>query len=327
MVVMMMTHRLVDLAPQLQAAFGKRWHEHASLARYTAARIGGPADGLVEASSVGELAEAARILWELDIPFFILGGGSNILVSDRGFRGVVVINNARAIRMDENAIPPVIWAEAGASLGLLSRLAVGRGWAGLEWASGIPGTVCGAVVGNAGAHGGDIAGNLVMAEILHRNPSWGARPGEYLTEKWPAGKLDFGYRRSRLKSNTDLAVVLSAVLRLEKLPPERVQDIKTSMQSYIEHRRRTQPPGASMGSMFKNPPGDYAGRLIDAAGLKGTSIGGAEISPLHANFFINRGNASASDVYALIKKAQRVVADKYGIELELEIELVGEWDG
>jgi len=288
------------------------------LARYTAARIGGPADFLLAAGSADELAEFASRLWEIEAPFIILGGGSNVLVSDEGVRGVVILNRAREVRFDEDASPPTVWAESGANFGAIARQAASRGLAGLEWAIGIPGTVGGAVIGNAGAHGGDVAGNLRMAKILHRD---GRR------ERWSVERLGYAYRSSILKrSSFDTAdyrtIVLAASFNLERNTPEAVQQV---VGAYTRQRQRSQPPGASMGSMFKNPVGDYAGRLIDAAGLKGTRIGDAEISTLHANFFINRGEASAADVFGLIEIARETVAEQFNINLELEIELVGEW--
>ncbi len=295
----------------LEKAFGSRVQRGASLARFTAARLGGPAEALLPVHSADELAQAVRILWEQDLPFHILGGGSNVLVSDAGVRAVVLLNRARAARFSEQGL----WAESGANLGSLARQAAHKGLGGLEWAAGIPGTLGGAVFGNAGAHGHDIAGCLLLAEILH--PARGR-----LTLQ--AADLGYGYRSSALKRGELPGIVLSASLQLHPSPPE---DIRARMEAGLEHRRRTQPPGASLGSIFKNPPGEYAGRLIEAAGLKGARIGGAEISPVHANFFINRGGATASDLYQLIQLARESVQRKFGITLELEIELLGEWPG
>jgi UDP-N-acetylmuramate dehydrogenase len=288
------------------------------LDHYTAARIGGPADLLIEVESEAELAQAARYCWSRGLPFFILGGGSNMLVSETGWRGAVILNHAGGVEFNEQADPPTVWAESGANFGLLARLAAQRGLAGLEWAAGIPGTLGGALVGNAGAHGGDLAGNFRVAKILHLD----THTGQPVQVQWNAEQMQFAYRSSRLKSQPGAAVVLSARLHLQRSTPEAVQ---TRLDEFRAFRRRTQPPGASMGSMFKNPPGDYAGRLIEAAGLKGARRGQAEISPLHANFFINHGGASALEVYSLIELAQETVEKKFGVRLELEIELKGEW--
>jgi UDP-N-acetylmuramate dehydrogenase len=299
---------------------GIRLEANGLLARYSAARLGGPADLLLEVNSAEDLAQAVSLLWKLDQPFMILGGGSNVLISDLGVRGLVILNRARQIKFEETATPPRVWAESGANFGLLARQAAQRGLSGLEWAVGIPGTVGGAVTGNAGAHGGDMAGNIQLAEILHRMD--GAEKISPIREDWPPERFEFAYRSSILKRNPGKAVVLSAILALEHSTTALVQ---ARMEEFNRYRRRTQPPGASMGSMFKNPPDDYAGRLIEAAGLKGSSLGGAEISSIHANFFLNRGEATASDVRALIELARREVSKQFGIQLELEIELVGEW--
>lgn len=309
-----------NVLAHLRSAFGERLQIGVPLARYTAARVGGTADILLEARSSNELTKAIELLWEEDLPYVILGGGSNVLVSDAGVRGVVLLNRARKVRFDTRATPPLVWAESGANLGLMARQAAMRGLAGLEWAAGIPGTLGGAIVGNAGAHGREIADNLVMAEILQCNPNVQEKVSQL--QQWSAERLEFSYRHSLLKRQPGQAVVLTATLCLEASTSEAVQ---AKMEEYLEYRRKTQPPGASIGSMFKNPPGDYAGRLIEAAGLKGLQIGGAQISPLHANFFINHGKASAADIFALLQRARQIVLEKFGVSLELEIELIGEW--
>lgn len=305
---------------RFQEAFGSRVQTGTPLARYTAARLGGPADALLEVETADELAEAVSLAWEAGSPLMILGGGSNVLISDRGMRGLVILNRARRLRFDEQANPPQVWAESGANLGVAARQAAQRGLAGLEWAASIPGTVGGAVVGNAGAHGGDMAGNLLLAEILHQNDS--RRVMQPQREVWPVEKFEYAYRSSILKRAPGEAVVLAARLRLQADGAEAVQ---ARLDEFVAYRKRTQPPGASLGSIFKNPPGDYAGRLIEAAGLKSARRGGAQISPVHANFFINAENATAADVRALIDLAQETVAQKFGVALELEIELLGEW--
>jgi UDP-N-acetylmuramate dehydrogenase len=305
---------------RLERVFGKQIREAAPLSRYTAARVGGPADLLLEVRSANELARAITLLWEEGLAFFLLGGGSNVLVSDAGIRGVVLLNRARKVRFHEAAQPPTVWAESGANLGLVARQAALKGLSGLEWAAGIPGTVGGAVYGNAGAHGSDVAGNLLVAEILH---CMGMMDTEApAREHWAMEKLGLSYRSSVIKRTPGKAVILAALLRLQPSTPATIQ---AKMDELVEYRHMTQPPGASMGSMFKNPPGDYAGRLIEATGLKGLVVGDAQISNVHANFFLNLGKASAADIYALIRQAKQAVLDMFGIELELEIELLGEW--
>jgi len=300
----------------LLSTFGDRLQRFVSLARYTAARIGGAADWLIVAESIDQLIDAATRLWVLDIPFMVLGGGSNVLVSDSGVREVVILNKARYVRYDLEGTSLTVLAESGVNFGLLARQCARRGLSGLEWAAGIPGTVGGAVFGNAGAHGDDVAGSLQMAEILHR------KERDVVRESWHLDDFEFEYRSSALKRNPDDVIILEAQFKLQSGDPDQIQ---AQMDEYAAYRRQTQPPGASMGSMFKNPSNDYAGRLIEAAGLKGTRIGGAEISPTHANFFINHEGATASDVCKLIQIAQEKVVEKFGVELELEIELIGEY--
>ena len=300
-----------NFSAELRVAFGERLQEDVSLAAYTSARIGGAADALIAAKSADELAQTATRLWEMRVPFVLLGGGSNVLVSDRGVRGVVVLNRAKDARF-ETGDPPKVWAESGAGFSSLANRAAEYGLAGLEWAATVPGTVGGAVYGNAGAFGGDMAGNLIFAEILTENGR----------ERWPVEKMEYGYRSSALKRSTLKFVILAAEMRLRHGVKE---DVRFKMSEFVFRRKSTQPPGASMGSMFKNPEGDFAGRLIEAAGLKGKRIGNAEISTVHANFFVNNGDTKASDVRKLIALAQETVLEKFGVKLELEIEMIGEW--
>ncbi|MCF6277529.1 MAG: UDP-N-acetylmuramate dehydrogenase [Anaerolineales bacterium] len=297
--------------PNLRAAFGKRLQENVSLAAYTSARIGGDADALIIVNSADELAETISRLWELETPFFLLGGGSNILVSDAGFRGVIVLNKAKEIRFNAGENPSV-WAESGVTMSRLAHQAATRGFSGLEWAATVPGTVGGAVYGNAGAFDGDMAGSLLRVEMLTKRGR----------EAWSVSDMEYAYRSSTLKGVAINCVILSAEMMLKTGDPAQIQE---RMRSFIQKRKNTQPRGASLGSMFKNPEGDYAGRLIEAAGLKGTRIGNVEISTLHANFFVNHGKTKAADLKALIELTQKTVQEKFGVSLELEIELVGEW--
>jgi UDP-N-acetylmuramate dehydrogenase len=300
---------------RLRAAFGARLRENEPLAKYTSARIGGPAEFLVTAESAEELAEQARTAGQLGLQPFILGGGANILVSDAGLRGLVILNRARRVELREQAEPPTVWAESGANLGLLARQCAVHGLGGLEWAATVPGTVGGAIYGNAGAHGGDVSATLRMAEILHPDGT---------VKRWTPEELAFAYRTSALKRQKAGCVILAAEFGLERGNPA---TLLARIETFAEQRKRTQPPGASMGSMFKNPPGDYAGRLVEAAGLKGTRVGNAEISGVHANFFVNQGDGRAADVFALIHLAHDAVKAQFGVDLELEVELVGEWGG
>ena len=184
----------------------------------------------------------------------------------------------------------------------------------MEWAAPVPGTVGGAVYGNAGAHGSDVASSLKVAKILH------AKQG---VEDWPVEKLAYQYRSSILKREKMPVVILSAVFTLTQTSRE---EAKAKISEFQSYRKGTQPPGASMGSMFKNPADDHAGRLIEAAGLKGKRIGQAMISPVHANFIVNLEGARAQDIYQLMNLAQETVREQFGVTLEPEIELIGEFD-
>ncbi len=294
----------------LQAVFGERLQTNVPLAPYTSARIGGPAEALITAHTSEELAKTISRLWEMGVPFTLLGGGSNVLVSDAGVRGVVVLNRARAVTFFEEI--PSVWAESGVTFSNLANRVAAKGYTGLEWAATVPGTVGGAVYGNAGAFGGDMAGSLRAAEILTRDGR----------KQFKAQEMGYGYRTSVMKRGELKGVVLAAELRLDFGEKEAVL---VKMREFTERRKSTQPPGASMGSMFKNPEGGFAGKLLEEAGLKGAHIGNAVISPVHANFFVSNGETSAADVKALIDLAQATVQERFGIQLELEIELVGEW--
>ena len=297
----------------LRTLFGDRLQENVPLSGYTAARIGGPADVLVFVRSADEIAQAAGKLWEMDIPFILLGGGSNVLVSDKGIRGVVIINRARLVKFNSHDEPPTVHAESGVTPNDIAQRAERLGLAGFEWAAGIPGSLGGAVYGNAGAFDGDIAGNLISLELIHRQSG---------RQVWPVEKMEYGYRTSVLKREHPPVFILSVLLALSHTDHPAIQ---VRMELYSKRRHNTQPPGASMGSIFKNPTGEKAGRLIENAGLKGAHIGNAEISTQHANFFINHGQTRAEDMKALMELAQKTVLDKFGIQLEPEIEMIGEW--
>ncbi len=297
--------------------FGDELRHDVSLARYTSARVGGTADMFLMVQNVSDLQMAVETAHTLAVPYFVLGGGSNILVADPGVRGLVIMNRAREVKFRNTGFSVICTVESGMNLSSLARQCIARGLGGLEWAVSVPGTVGGAVVGNAGAHGGDMSSALVAATIWE--PGEGARI--YSNEE-----LAYGYRDSLLKreqAETDpRRVVLIAELELK---PEPVDVLIARADGFTAHRKQTQPGGASTGSMFKNPEHYYAGYLIEAAGLKGLRMGDAAISEKHANFFVNEGKASAENVRALIAEAWHAVREQFGVELELEVELVGDW--
>jgi UDP-N-acetylmuramate dehydrogenase len=279
------------------------------LAQHTAMRVGGPADLLIICESLDEVVRAAGLAHQHEVPWRVLGGGCNVLVADAGVRELVIVNRAVSIGFDGETAR----AEAGASLATLAREAVDRGLAGLEWAAGLPGAVGGAVVGNAGAFEGDVAGVLRSATVLE--------PGGEVTER-PNAWFEFDYRASRIKCGMpgERAVVLAATFDLQPGDPEM---LAAKVDEILEWRRTRHPTGATMGSTFKNPPDSHAGYLIEQAGLRGYRVGGVQVSELHGNFFINTGGATSADVLALIDHVRTEVRRQSGVELELEIELVG----
>lgn len=300
----------IALKKQLRTLFknygGKlRWDE--PLARYTSLKVGGPADLMVFPRSVAEVSTLMQTLSKHRLPYFVLGGGSNLLIKSGGIEGVVIhlkhLNRAK--RLDATQLQ----ADAGLSYPKLAIYAMEQGLSGLEFAAGIPGMVGGAVVMNAGIPRQETAPLLTSVTLVDK-------AGE--SREIPAKALSFAYRSSELPKG----VIVSAVFALTPAPPENVEQ---RMKAYLKRRQETQPLSFSnCGSVFKNPEGLYAGRLIEQAGLKGYQIGDAQISERHGNFIINRGAAQAEDCLALIKKMQETVLDLFGIVLELEVKVIGQ---
>jgi UDP-N-acetylmuramate dehydrogenase len=286
--------------------FGEAFVLDEPLSRHASARVGGPAEMFLTVNNATELQMAVEIAYASSIPYFVLGGGSNILVADRGMDGLVILNKAREVRFRHNGTSIICMAESGMNLSSLARECIRKGLGGLEWAVNVPGAVGGAVVGNSGAHGGDMNSALVAATVWE--PGRGARI-------FSNEEMAYGYRDSALKREQGARgarrVVLSAELTLK---PEAVDVLTARADGFTAHRKQTQPGGASVGSMFKNPPHYYAGYLIEAAGLKGFRSGGATISEKHANFFVNDENATAEDVRSLIAEAWNTVREMFGVE-------------
>ena len=307
----------VQQVTQLREIFDDRIQVGVSLARYTSARVGGPAEMFLTVESARELQTAVSLAYTLGIPVFILGGGSNILVSESGMRGLVIMNKAKTVSFRHSGAHMVCTAESGMNLSSLARQCIAKGLGGLEWAIGVPGTVGGAVVGNSGAHGGDMNGNLLAATVWE--PGHGVRV--YSNEE-----MEYAYRDSILKREQGKPGARRIVLAAElKLTPEPVEVLMARADGFTARRKQTQPAGASVGSMFKNPENYFAGYLIESAGLKGYRVGGAQISEKHANFFINDEKATADDIRALFAEAWNSVRELFGVEMELEVELVGHW--
>ncbi len=295
----------------------ERLKSHASIAKYTAARLGGTADWLYVTKPddpIESLAQLVSRAWLEGLPVRVIGGGANILVSDKGVRGLVIVNHITQIEIGDWHDGRNVSVTSGTGLLALARFCAAQGLAGMEWAVGVPGTMGGAIVNNAGAHGADMAQSIAEVVVLE------ADRGPQL---YTRAELAYAYRTSVLKHRADnrFLVLLANLI----LTPDDPAQIQARMEHNNAYRKATQPPGASLGSIFKNPPGDYAGRLIEACGLKSHTIGTVQVSPIHANFFINTGDATASEYYALIRYVQAEVLRQTGIELELEVELVGEW--
>lgn len=295
---------------------GPQVRRNEPLAGYTSMRVGGPADLLLVCENVAEVRQAIAVADACGLPWLVLGSGCNVLVADRGIRGLVIVYRASGVAFSEDHLVSRPWvrAEAGAQIALVARAAIARGLAGLEWATGLPGTVGGAVVGNAGAFGGDVAGTLLSAQLLEADGSVVERPVEWFA---------FDYRTSCLKRQPvgqRRTVLLAASFNLQPGNPAALEQRAAEI---LEWRQTRHPSGATMGSTFKNPPGTHAGYLIEQAGLRGYRIGGAQISEKHGNFFMNVGHATAADVLALIEHARNEVLRQFGVELELEIELLG----
>ena len=268
----------------------------------------------MSAATTSELVELVALLRQQDIQFKLIGEGSNILFSDTGYDGVIIVNNTHQIDFILKTIPPTIKVDSGVNLVTLSRKASEQGLSGFEWACGVPGSVGGAVYGNAGANGADIQSNLVAADILQPDGN---------IQTWDCSRFEYAYRSSILKRERDRSIILSATFQMQRLD---IAAIKAKMAEFTANRKASEPAGASLGSIFKNPAGDHAGRLIEEAGLKGKRIGGAEISSKHANFIINDSHATAMDIYRLIMLVQDEVNKKFDIALETEIELFGNFN-
>jgi len=316
------------MAPPIQPLFDSRVRRQQPLARFTTFRIGGPADWLVVIDSVEDAAAALRWAAHRGLETHLLGSGSNVLAADAGARGLTIVNRASSAQQLQrlSRVMPRVDAEQGVLLELpastpLAKLAwwtIEQGLAGLEWAVGIPGTIGGAVVGNAGAHGGCIADCLESVRLL--GP-------DYATSVVKAQILGLHYRGSLVKTmlarSSIYGIITGASLRLRIAKRSDLQGLATG---FLSLRRQTQPMGWSAGSVFANPPGQAAGRLLDLAGLKGQRQGGAHVSAKHANFIINRGGATASDVEALMAVCRQRVLDQFGVKLMPEIAPFGNWD-
>jgi UDP-N-acetylmuramate dehydrogenase len=278
----------------------------ASLEAYTSFKIGGPADVLVEPADVEDVRRLVSQASAARIPIFVLGG-TNLLIRDGGIRGIVVsLSNLRGIHEEPGA---VLYAEGGVGMPTLIGHAIRRSLSGLEWAAGIPGTVGGCLVMNAGTRLGEMKDAVKAVRLI-------TMKGEL--RDLPASSIPFQYRRAVLPKGIVVGVWLQLRQGLRG-------EIERVVKDYLHYRKDTQPlTMPSAGCVFKNPPDDSAGRLLEAAGLKGARVGDAEVSMKHGNFIVNRGHASAADVIQLISKVRQTIKRKAGVRLDLELKIVGE---
>ena len=301
------------LAAELKQISGLKVKIAEPLARYTSMKIGGPADYFIEAQTDAALLSALRSLNQRAMSFCLLGNGSNVLISDRGVRGAVIrlAGEFKKIEWQEEAARVHVNVGAAYAVTQLVREAARKGYAGLEFAEGIPGSVGGALFMNAGAYGSEFEKVVDQIEGV-------TSQGQPI--RLSRGEMTFSYRDSHLPQGT---IVTRVRMQLPKAEPAAVG---SKLYELVRRRKASQPSGyPNSGSMFRNPPGDYAGRLIEAAGLKGKRIGQSQISERHANFIVNLGGAKAADVLQLTELAQAEVRRQFGVELVLEVKLIGEW--
>lgn len=293
---------LREAAPEIDILLNEPMRRHTTFA------IGGPADLFVQPKTRRELAETLHVFRDRGVPFLLLGNGSNMLVADAGIRGAVVCTSELDdVRVGDDG---TLVAEAGALLGRVARRAQRAGLTGVEFAGGIPGSLGGAVFMNAGAYDGQMAGVVEKTEYLDENGALHILTGD---------EHGFGYRRSVFRNHPDWTVVRST-LRLQPGDPAAILDY---MNDLAQRRREKQPLNfPSAGSTFKRPEGHFAGKLIEDAGLKGASVGGAQVSEKHAGFLINRGGATCDDMLRLIELVQQRVKEKFGVQLECEVRII-----
>lgn len=278
------------------------------LRRYTAWKIGGPADALIEPTSVDEFIRVVELARENDVPLTILGGGTNVLIQDGGIRGLTIrlAKSLTNIEIDDLRVT----ADAGVLYPVLANTTAARGLAGLQFATGIPGTVGGAVYMNAGAYGSETTEVLDWADVF--------RDGEVVRMK--NEDLGLAYRKSFLHEHPDWLVLRASYT----LVPGDADALKAQIKEFRAQRMSGSPNKPSCGSTFKRPAGDFPGRVIEAAGLKGTRIGDIQVSPVHANYLVNLGGGTAKDALSLIQHVRETVREKLGVELESEVRVIGE---
>jgi len=330
---------------ELRPHFRERIRRNEPLARHGTFGVGGPADIWVTLDTVEELVNLVRLCVEQRWPLLLIGNGTNVLYSDAGARGIVARNALDTYSIEDHGDgTALLVAGAGVSWPRLLNELAPLGWGGLEFGPGIPGTLGGGVISNAGAHNSDLGQVLQWIEVLDARS--GSEDSDELRvqflRRYTHDELNLSYRHSRFRAERRIQfneqgypvipprdliepseIIVQLGIALHREDPKQLRKV---IQQYKQHRKETQPTQKSAGSVFKNPPGDFAGRLIEEAGMKGVTHGKAQISERHANFIVNLGGASAADVVALIVEARNRVRERFGVELELEVELRGEWE-
>ncbi len=331
---------------ELRPHFQERVRRNELLAHHSAFGVGGPADVWISLTSKEELLDLVRLCAERHYPLLITGNGTNVLYADAGVRGIVARVALDGYRLeDDGEDTALLIAEAGLSWPRLLHELAPLGWAGLEFGVGIPGTLGGGVISNAGAHNDDLGQVLEWIEVLDARGSNVAEEDQLavpLMRRYLHDELDLGYRHSRFRQQRQVRfdkrghLVLPPRGMIEPaeiivllgihLHRSATQELSANIAQYKQHRKLTEPAQRHAGTVFKDPPGEEASHLIDQVGLRGKTLGNAQISERNANYIVNGGGAQAADVAALIMEAHQRVLEQLGVDLELDVELLGEWE-
>ena len=340
-----MTWNTETVYTELRPYFQERVRRNEPLARHSAFGVGGPADVWVSLEAKQELIDLVRLCAEGHYPLLIAGNGTNVLYADAGVRGMVAHIALSSYQIeDQGDGSALLLADAGVSWPRLLHELTPVGWGGLEFGVGIPGTLGGGVISNAGAHNDDLGQVLQWIEVLDARGCNAAGEDQLavpVVRRYQHDELDLGYRHSRFREQRQVRfdergqfilpprgmiepaeIIMLLGIRLHREDP---QQLRATMAQYTQHRKLTEPAQRHAGSVFKDPPGEEASHLIDQAGLKGRSNGKAQISQRNANYIANLGEARATDIAALMMQAHQAVREQFGVDLELDVELQGEW--
>ena len=341
-----MDFHAASIFDELRLHFKERVRRNEPLAHHSAFGVGGPADVWVSLTSKEELVSLVRLCGERHYPLLIVGNGTNVLYADEGVRGIVARVALDAYRLEDHGDgTALLITEAGLSWPRLLHELAPSGWAGLEFGIGIPGTLGGGVISNAGAHNDDLGQVLAWIEVLDArgiNVAGEDQLAVPLVRRYLHDEIDLGYRHSRFREQRQTRfdeqghlllppramiepaeIIMLLAIRVHRADP---QELSATIAQYKQNRKLTEPSQRHAGTVFKDPPGEEVSHLIDRVGLKGKTHGKAQISERNANYIVNRGGAQAADIAALIKEAHRQVLEQLGVDLELDVELRGEWE-